>query len=98
MLLAKAALPGDAQAPQQRGRGRIDACVRTGYAVTAFRQHARQRGHGRAADSNEIDGFHAVHVPLVRATAVSRISSFPSPLATSRARTPSGTVSMGRGV
>ena len=86
--------PANAQAFEQRRRRRIDARVRARHAVPAFGQHSGERRHGRAADSGKMK----MHGPRHARTAGSRISRRPSPVAWSFARTPSGSVSIGRGV
>src|SRR5882762_5619897 len=78
---------------KSRGR-RIDAGIRAGDLVTTFFQHARERRHGRAGNADDVDAFGRGH----GITAVSRNSRVPLPSAFRRARMPSGTVSMGRGV
>ena len=98
ILFAKTVFPADAQPVEQRGSRRIHASVRTGDAIAAFGQHARERSHGRAADADEVNRFDGCGFHFCRVTTGSRISSFPSPRARKRARTPSGIVSMGRDV
>src|SRR5882724_1013333 len=95
---------GNAQTIEKRGCGRINSRVRAGDIETGFAQHSGERRHGRAADADDVDVFcfkwtGVIQLDLTHSmTAGSRISSCPSPSATSRARTPSGIVSMERAV
>src|SRR5581483_8538686 len=79
---------------EQSGCGRINSGIGSRYPIAVLAQHTGERRHRRTSDANHVDMLlfdHAV-------TAGSRISRAPSPSACSLARTPRGTVTMGRGV
>src|SRR5258705_199113 len=84
----------NAEFVQKRRRRRMDSGIGTGDAVAAFFQHASERRHGRAGNSDDVDMFLRTH----GMTVVSKNSKVPDPSATSLARMPSGMVNMGRGV
>ncbi len=46
---------GDAELPEQIGHRRIRRLIRAGDAVTLQLQQSGERGHGGAADSDEVD-------------------------------------------
>ena len=57
-----ALLHGDAQPGQEFAHGRIDAGVGAAHPAALRLQHAGERGHGSAADAEDVDGGVAVDV------------------------------------
>src|SRR5579863_6889241 len=94
MLRVKAVKKRNSHALQKCRRWRIHARVRPGNAPAFLSQHSRERRHRRPADSDHVYVLPVGH----GVTAPSRISSVPAPTVFNRARTPSGTVNIGRTV
>ena len=57
IFFAKSFVPADAEGIEQRGSGRIDVDVRAGDVKAALFQHSRDRSHGGAGDSEQMDVF-----------------------------------------
>ncbi len=55
---------GNAEVAQEVRHGRIGCGVGAGDVESALLEHARQRGHGGAADADQVNVFFVVHLAL----------------------------------
>ena len=85
MLRLVALERGDLLLRQEIAHRRIDVLIRSSDVVTAGLEHRGERGHRRAADTDQMNALHG-------ATAASSTISALSPSARRRARTPKGNV------